>query len=220
MIENISKVIAKKVSLELNYDLEKEEVIRYGTYAIIQTLISIISVFIIGLIFRSAKEALVFLFTASILRKYSGGAHSESSNICTFLGILISTLVGILIKSKFLNEISFEAILILLGVVFIFAYYIVLRFAPIDTPNKPIKTEKKKRRMKKGSLKILTVYLFIELLSAILYYNFKFYEAKPLMLSIIFGVAWQCLTLTQIGYILLKAIDSFINKLLNLKGMS
>ncbi|HHD2760443.1 TPA: accessory regulator AgrB, partial [Clostridium perfringens] len=36
----------------------------------------------------------------------------------------------------------------------------------------------------------------------------------PVMLSIIFGVAWQCMTLTYIGNILLKTIDSFTNKLL------
>lgn len=44
MIENISKLIAEKVSSELNYDNERKEIIQYGTYALIQTLISIISV--------------------------------------------------------------------------------------------------------------------------------------------------------------------------------
>ena len=89
MIENISKLIAEKVSSELNYDNERKEIIQYGTYALIQTLISIISVLILGLVFNIALEALIFLFTASILRKYSGGAHSESSNVCTLLGIII-----------------------------------------------------------------------------------------------------------------------------------
>ncbi|MGJ0702262.1 accessory gene regulator ArgB-like protein [Clostridium perfringens] len=214
MIENISHLIAEKVSSELNYDNERKEIIQYGTYALIQTLISIISVLILGLVFNIALEALIFLFTASILRKYSGGAHSESSNVCTLLGIIISICIGFLIKSSFFTKMNFELVVFIGIFIFVFAYFIVFKFAPVDTPNKPIKTEKKKRRMKKGSLKILTIYLLIELLSIILYYNSGWSLAKPVMLSIIFGVAWQCMTLTYIGNILLRTIDSFTNKLL------
>ena len=214
MIENISKLIAEKVSSELNYDNERKEIIQYGTYALIQTLISIISVLILGLVFNIALEALIFLFTASILRKYSGGAHSESSNVCTLLGIIISICIGFLIKSSFFAKMNFELVVFIGIVIFVFGYFIVFKFAPVDTKNKPIKTEKKKKRMKKGSLKILTIDLFIEVLSIILYYNSGWSLAKPFMLSIIFGVAWQCMTLTYIGNILLKTIDSFTNKLL------
>ena len=214
MIENISKLIAEKVSSELNYDNERKEIIQYGTYALIQTLISIISVFIIGLLFNIALEALIFLFTASILRKYSGGAHSESSNVCTLLGIIISICIGFLVKSSFFTKMNFEIIVFIGIVIFVFGYFIVFKFAPVDTKNKPIKTEKKKKRMKKGSLKILTIYLFIEILSIILYYNLGWSLVKSVMLSIILGVAWQCITLTYIGNILLKTIDSFTNKLL------
>lgn len=214
MIENLSKLISEKVSSELNYDNERKEIIQYGTYALIQTLISIISVFIIGLLFNIALEALIFLFTASILRKYSGGAHSESSNVCTLLGIIISICIGFLVKSSFFTKMNFEIIVFIGIVIFVFGYFIVFKFAPVDTKNKPIKTEKKKKRMKKGSLKILTIYLFIEILSIILYYNLGWSLAKSVMLSIILGVAWQCITLTYIGNILLKTIDSFTNKLL------
>ncbi|ELC8441441.1 accessory gene regulator B family protein [Clostridium perfringens] len=214
MIENISKAVAEKVSNELNYDNERKEIIQYGTYALIQTLISIISVLILGLIFNIALEALIFLFTASILRKYSGGAHSESSNVCTLLGIIISTCVGFLIKSSFFVNMDFEFIIFAGIVVFVFAYFIIFKYAPVDTPNKPIKTEKKKKRMKKGSLKILTIYLFIVLLNTILYYNSDVVFAKQVILSILFGIAWQCMTLTALGNILLKTIDSFTNKIL------
>ncbi|EOU1218288.1 accessory gene regulator B family protein [Clostridium perfringens] len=214
MIENLSKLISEKVSSELNYDNERKEIIQYGTYALIQTLISIISVFIIGLLFNIALEALIFLFTASILRKYSGGAHSESSNVCTLLGIIISICIGFLVKSSFFTKMNFEIIVFIGIVIFAFGYFIVFKFAPVDTKNKPIKTEKKKKRMKKGSLKILTIYLFIEILSIILYYNLGWSLVKSVMLSIILGVAWQCITLTYIGNILLKTIDSFTNKLL------
>lgn len=214
MIENISKAVAEKVSNELNYDNERKEVIQYGTYALIQTLISIISVLILGLIFNIALEALIFLFTASILRKYSGGAHSESSNVCTLLGIIISIGVGFLIKSSFFVNMDFEFIIFAGIVVFVFAYFIIFKYAPVDTPNKPIKTEKKKKRMKKGSLKILTIYLFIVLLNTILYYNSDVVFAKQVILSILFGIVWQCMTLTALGNILLKTIDSFTNKIL------
>ncbi|WP_300349344.1 accessory gene regulator B family protein [Clostridium sp.] len=221
MIENISGNIANKVSVELGYDKEKEAIIKYGTYALIQTLISVISVFILGLIFGIEVEALIFLFSVSILRKYSGGAHSDSSNTCTILGVLISVLVGLVIDKIIIGNISLNIILVVSLIVFIWAYYIVLKYAPVDTKNKRIKTEKKKKRMLKGSLKILTIYLVVVLGGAIIYYNFNLEIAKSVMISLVLGVVWQCITLTSMGELLLNFIDSFIHKLLQyLKGMS
>lgn len=213
MIENIARSIAEKVSNELNYDNERKEIIQYGTYALIQTLISIISVLVLGLVFNMALEALIFLFTASILRKYSGGAHSESSNICTLLGIVISIAIGFFVKSRFMANLNFEYIVFIGIITFVFAYFIIFKLAPVDTPNKPIKTEKKKKRMKKGSLKILTIYLSLVLINVILYYNYGWELSKPIILSILLGIMWQCMTLTPLGNILLKNIDSFTNKL-------
>ncbi|MGG5462162.1 accessory gene regulator ArgB-like protein [Clostridium sp. B9] len=213
MIVEVSKRIAEKVSEELNYDNEKKEVIQYGTYALIQTLLSIISVLILGLIFGVAVDALVFLFTASILRKYSGGAHSESPNTCTALGIIMSLGVGLILKAKFFLNLDFLIIVISTIIVFVFAYFVIYKYAPVDSPNKPIKTEKKKKRMRKGSFKILTIYLSIIIIGSILFYNFNLITVKPVIISILLGTLWQCITLLKVGHVLLKTIDSFANKL-------
>lgn len=214
MIEKIASLISENVSRELGYDEEKKAVVQYGTYALIQTLISIFTVFIVGLILGVALEALVFLFTVSILRKYSGGAHSDSSNICTMLGIIMSSLAGLLVNLKLLNNININWIIGFIVVIFGMAYYIILKYAPVDTPNKRIKTDKKRKRMLNESLKILTIYLFIVLCGAIVYYNFNLGIAKSIIMSLLFGVIWQCITLTSMGELLLNSLDSFIHKLL------
>lgn len=214
MIEKIASLISENVSRELGYDEEKKAVVQYGTYALIQTLISIFTVFIVGLILGVTLEALVFLFTVSILRKYSGGAHSDSSNICTMLGIIMSSLAGLLVNLKLLNNININWIIGFIVVIFGMAYYIILKYAPVDTPNKRIKTDKKRKRMLNESLKILTIYLFIVLCGAIVYYNFNLGIAKSIIMSLLFGVIWQCITLTSMGELLLNSLDSFIHKLL------
>ena len=77
-MEKLSNNIANKVALELSLDDDNREVIAYGTFALIQMLFSIILVFLFGLLFHVAFEALIISFTGSILRKYSGGVHASS----------------------------------------------------------------------------------------------------------------------------------------------
>lgn len=216
MIVKVSERIAEKVSEQLNYDNEKKEVIQYGTYALLQTLISIISVLILGLALGVAVNSLVFLFTASILRKYSGGAHSESPNTCTALGIIMSISIGLILKAKFFLNLEFFIIVISTIIVFVFSYFVIYKYAPVDSPNKPIKTDKKKKRMRKESFKILTIYLSIIIIGSILFYKFNLLILKPLIISILLGVLWQSITLLRIGHLLLGTIDSFSNKLKNI----
>lgn len=102
-------------------------------------LYNILLVILFGRIFNVVIESLIVSFTISILRKYSGGAHSSSPGICLIVGTFIAVSIGLVSKIGIDFNIN-----ILIGIItFAWAYYIIYKLAPVDSPAKPIRTEKK-----------------------------------------------------------------------------
>jgi len=210
-MEKLSKNIAAKLAADLDYDNDKKEVMAYGAFALIQMFISIVLVMIFGLIFHVAIEALIISFTASILRKYSGGVHASSPNTCTFLGIVVCVGFALIIKLFLAPLIDIKVLLIIAIPAFIWSYYMIRKLAPVDTPNKPIKREEKRKRMKKGALMVLELYFFIIIINMIVYLYFNLNMVIVYSVCIIFGVAWQVLTLTKSGHQAIEKLDLFLH---------
>lgn len=208
-MELIAKKIAKTISESINYDFEQEEIIAYGLIAIIQIFFSMFFVIVLSLLFHVLPEALILLFSVSILRKYSGGTHANSIELCTITSVLYS--VGFALISKlfalYLN--NYQLILFSI-IIFIFSYYIIYKYAPVDSPNKQIKTPKKINRMRKGSFIVLTFYLIISILFISLSQIYKIWTS--LLISLIFGMIWQITSLTKFGALIAVKFNNFIKK--------
>lgn len=216
-IGRLSDSIATIVSRELKLDNDNKQIIAYGAFAILQIIISIILVIIFGLLFRVTLEALIICLAGSILRKYSGGAHSGSPNICLVIGTIVC--IGAALLISFLVPLINLAMLLLLGLVtFSVSYYLVYKLAPVDSPSKPIKTQKKIDRMKKGSIYVLSTYLIIAGLNFSLYIYLKEERFAVYALCIYMGAAWQSFTLTRLGHWTIKKIDAFFNQALVIVG--
>jgi accessory gene regulator B len=82
LIERISIFITDKISLILELDKDKKEIIKYGAFNIIHTLYGFILIFLIALVFNVLFEAFIIQTIIYILRKSSGGAHATSPNRC------------------------------------------------------------------------------------------------------------------------------------------
>ena len=210
-MEKLADNIANKVVLELSLDEDNREVIAYGTFALMQMFLSIILVFLFGVLFHVAFEALIISFTASILRKYSGGVHASSPGICTFIGTIVCVGEALLISLLMTSVVSLKLIIILGALIFIWSYYIIYKLAPVDSVSKPIVKEEKRKRMKKGSIIFLSVYLIIAVILIMLYIScgerkFLFYA-----LCLYSGILWQAFTLTVPGHLLIGKVDTFLN---------
>lgn len=217
-MERIADNIAKKVSLELGLDNNRKEVIAYGTFTLLHTILCIILVVIFGLIFGVLLEALIITFAISILRKYSGGAHTSSPGICAAAGTIITMVQALLICFVF-NLFINLSLTILLGLIsFIWSYYIIIKLAPVDSPGKPIRTQKKRKRMRKGSILVLTAYLTIVLLSIVIFLLTQEKRFLIFSLCIYGGTVWQAFTLTHGGHVTFRVLDSFFSQLLTLSG--
>ncbi|MCT8978565.1 accessory gene regulator B family protein [Clostridium sp. CX1] len=217
LIEKISNNLAFKVASSLNLDKDKEEVIAYGAFNFIQTIWSIFMVMILGIIFKVPVKALIISFSISILRKYSGGAHSSSPNRCAIIGAI--TAVGLALFVEYTYKfLDLNWIIIISVFTFLFAYYNICKYAPVDSPAKPIVKEKSKQRMKKKSiltLNVLAVFMIIIVISQFTIEN-KYY--LPVAMCICLGVLWQVLTLTPKGYLVLLNIDISFEKIVKILG--
>lgn len=205
----LSKRVGEKIAKDLGLENEKKEVITYGIFAIIQMLYNIILVLVVGAIFGVAIEALIVSFIISILRKSSGGAHSKSPIGCIIVGTIICVSIGLIAQVK----IGTRCTIVISIIIFIWSYYTVFKLAPVDSPAKPIRTEKKKKRLRKSSIFILSIYLIFVVSSMMLYSFTNINRLRVYPICILGGVIWQILTLTKIGHEIVKVIDTFFNKI-------
>lgn len=214
-IKKISENVAGNLKKELNLEEEKYEVIEYGLFAFIHMAASILFVVIFGAIFGVLLEALLISFTIAIFRRSSGGAHASTDLSCAIIGVIISVIPAIVLLNI---NITIKNAIIFSGIVFLVSFLLVYKLAPVDSPNKPIKSEKKIKRLKRGSLITLGIYMVLFIINILLSIKMNAINFKIYALCISFGVLWQSFTLTKLGHIVLNLMDSFFIKLLGNKG--
>lgn len=215
-LERISKKIGNRLGDELKLNNDDREVVAYGAFAFMQIILSIALVAILGAVFQVMTEALIISFSISILRKYSGGVHANSSDSCIIFGTIVS--VGLALIIALLSPWIYISLILYCGLaVFLWSYYIIFKLAPVDSLSKPIKKEEKRRRMKKGSILILNAYFVIILLFIFLYYFKETGDLLKYSMCMYAGILWQTFTLTKIGHSVIGKIDTFISHIFYLK---
>ena len=214
-LEALSKNISNNLKRELNLDEDKRSIIEYGLFAFFHMGISILLVAIVGAIFNVMIEALIISFSSAILRKFSGGAHASTAANCAIVGVLISVIPAYIIKNMSLNSNYIIFIGILL---YIISFITIYKLAPVDSPNKPIKKVDKIKRLKRGSIIILSIYMIIVTFNIITSYVNKKNVFLLYSSCIYIGVLWQVSTLTKFGYFIVDIIDSLFIKILNSRG--
>jgi len=209
-METLAKKLANRIASSLGCDEEKKAVVAYGLFAVIQIAITLLLVLLLGILAGAPVEAMIVCFSASILRKYSGGAHAANAELCTFISAVYCTLTAYLSK-KLLYPIyrPFPMVLAIV-IIYCLSFWVVYKLAPVDSPNKPIKTEKKKKRLRKGSFIILTAYASLSCFLLILGYDSGVFASYGI--SLLLGVSWQVFTLTRYGSLLLGKLNYFFDR--------
>ncbi len=210
-MEKLAKKIADRLSAELNLDDEKKEVVAYGMAALFQTFSTLLFVFLLGLIAGIPVEALIICLCVSLLRKYSGGAHLSSMGLCTFCGVLYSVTAAAVGRYLLSPLLTVRSMSVILAVTFAVSFFIIYKFAPVANPKKPIKTERKIRRMRRGSFTVLFSYLAVSLL--FLFFGQAYPPFLGYGISLVFGTIWQIMTLTTFGAQLFHILDQVGNKI-------
>ncbi len=192
MIDKICTFLTNKIRKEMpEMDDEKAEVINYGLQNIVGEIPKVFLIFIIAYIFGMLKEVLFMFIVLTPYRGASGGFHLK-----THLGCILGTTTfycGIVFLSQ--NIVLDEMIkYILIGVGWIFGMIMIKLYAPADTENVPILSEKERKR--KQILAYITYSL--GLIAAIFITN------SVISNILIFGNLIQTLTITKFAYRLTK----------------
>lgn len=203
-MEKILRIQANKIAVSLGYDSEKEAVVAYGLIAIVQISITIFLALLFGFLVGAPLESMIVCFSVSIYRKYSGGAHAHDAEFCTIVSVVYCTLAAFVSKQlvPLYHPLSMS---IAVFFVYAFVFWVSYLFVPVDSPNKPIKTEKKIERMRKGSFIIISAYLALQLF--FLYLSNTSLVYRSFGISLMLGVSWQAFTLTPLGAILLNKLN-------------
>ncbi len=209
LVEKISTYLGNKIAFNLNLDKEQEAILVYGAFSFIQTLWCILIIVLFGIVFDVLLESIIISFSAAFLRKYSGGVHASSPNRCAFMGGIIFTLLAIIVHEI---RMHFSFVCIFAGLSFLFSYYIIHQYAPVDSPNKPIRKEETKKRLRKSAFILLHSLLIIILFLFINYLKFKDETLFIYILSICLGILWQSLTLVPFGNFILSKLDLLLKR--------
>lgn len=120
---------------------ENEYLYYYGMHQGIVMLLNILTALLIGFMFNSVPEVILY-FTAYIpLRSYAGGYHAQTPQRCYFFSVMLITAILLAIKAFPVN-----AMICCIGV--IINVIIIFILAPIEDKNKPF-TEKEQVFFKK-----------------------------------------------------------------------
>jgi len=184
MINKLSKLISNQFVKRNIISEDVQDVYTYGVEITISSLIGFILVTIIGIIFKSLMQAMIFYVIFVTLRSMTGGYHASTYLKCNTIFSFISLFT--LLFSKASSEIHLSVGIITLF--FLPAVAIFLWLAPVENPNKPI--EKKKRIYWKSTAVIVSVLLYI--LSILFYINQHIFESAVVIIMV-FVVSILCM---------------------------
>lgn len=204
-MERLAKKLAHTIAISQGYNKEREAVVEYGLIALFQMSMIACVIAFFGLLFGIAYESILIFIGVGLLRKATGGAHSNSINRCmatSCLNILILAYLSKLLVTIAPHSWSFLCIL-LLG--FLWCFIIISMKAPVDSPRKPITSQEKIKRLRRQSVWTITIYFLLFLL---LWFCGQYTpHFQSLAVSLCLLSLWQCFTLTMLGHRLINKID-------------
>lgn len=193
MIDKFCTYLTNKIRKEMpEVDDERAEVINYGIQLIIGEIPKILLLFAVAFILKIGWLTVFAFFAILPYKKYSGGFHLK-----THLGCIIGTCLFYFLTVYMSKYIVFEQAYIkyiIILAIWIFSMIMVKLYAPADTENLPILSEKERRYKKIMSYVTLTITL---ILATIITNNI-------ISNILIIGTFLQTISITRIAYKLSK----------------
>lgn len=184
---------------------DQQAVLKYSIRLLISSILSFTMTLGLALILGTFPSVLVIIITVSLYRAFSGGAHCSSMGNCAIYGALTLNTIGLMTK---LFKPTTSAMISMIACTFIFSLWAAVKYAPADTPGKPISTKVKRQKLKKMSVMVICIWV----LGGIGWYaNSK--TVNVLIFSSTAAVMWQSFTLTAFGYKFCHTLDSVISRL-------
>lgn len=193
MVDKFCTYLTNKIRKEMpEVDDERAEVINYGIQLIVGEIPKILLLFVVAFILKIGWLTVFAFFAILPYKKFSGGFHLK-----THLGCIIGTCLFYFLTVYMSKYIVFEQVYIkyiIILVEWIFSMIMVRLYAPADTENLPILSEKERKHKKIMSYVTLTITLIV----AVVIPN------NIISNILIIGTLLQTISITKIAYKLSK----------------
>lgn len=129
---------------------QQADTMKYGFECIIGESTKITIYFIVFALLSLMGHYLVALIYFCILRVFAGGFHANTYLQCFIISFTVLS-VGIIVGSQFGLPITVRIVFLVMDFILIWA------FAPVDHPNKPIISSKRRERLKYLSIAVFLI---------------------------------------------------------------
>jgi accessory gene regulator B len=171
-INVLSYNCAEYLTKQLNDNHEKKRVYYYGFQIVIGGIVKFVLLVLITLLLGVFLPTFTVLIFFGALRVPAGGYHMDNYTKCMVTSFGIFILLGFLVKFTY-QFCSFGLLAFLSAVVFAVTLITVIKWAPADTPFKPITKPKQIKRLKILSIIMVFIWMVIDII--LIYYRMNFY---------------------------------------------
>lgn len=209
-MEQLAKKIAESVGSRLGKTDQEKAVMAYGLIGILQFMAIFVLSSIISIIFGFWFESLIVFLSVGFLRRLTGGAHSAGIYSCLVYSTIF--VCGISAIAVFLlPKLDIYVNLIVCILIFVFGYVMIALKAPVTPPNKPCRTEEKRKRLRKGAFTVLTLFMITVFVLIVARSLHSIFYSSGLALAL--STLWQISMMTKPGHVFIASMDKiFIQK--------
>lgn len=188
MIDKITQFLTNKIRKEMpEMDDERAEIVNYGLQILLGEIPKIFIILGVAYILGIFKSTLITFLILMPYRTFSGGLHLKTHIGCTISTCIFYCGVAFLSESLVLGNIIKYTLCILVGII---GVIMVKLYAPADTEDVPILSEKIRKQKKVLSY----IFLLLGLLIA------TFINSNIISNVIIFGYIAQTFMITRFAY--------------------
>lgn len=191
-IHKWSYVCANYLMKQQKESNEKRRVYYYGFQIIIGAMVKGILLTASTLLLGTFVPTMVIMLVFASLRVIAGGYHMDTYGKC------IATSLGLFLVAGVISQYTYrfwssELVVIFTILSFIIGLFTIIKWAPSDTPNKPITEPEEIRKFKRRSI----IYVFVWLGAISL---FTYFKLHMLIIAGCFGLLLEVFTITPLGY--------------------
>ncbi len=197
-----SKRIAGYLAERTSASEEKEAVLAYIIELLVLNITGVLLAGLLGFVLGVLYGTAICLLVVALFRQTAGGAHSQSALRCGAITMLVFPLLAIsgklwtLLPYEFTDFLSIAAIIV--------SFIVIRRLAPVDTPQAPIVSPARRKRLKTMSILMLAGILAVTVFLS----QSSIPSAAEIQNYLSVSVLWVSLVLTKHGHKLMELLDS------------
>lgn len=203
-VQKWSYSCAKHVANVLKENHNKRAVYYYGFYIIFGTLVKGTILISLSLLLGVLIPALLTVLALGSLRMFAGGFHFDTYGKCLLVSLIFVLSTALISQYTYIYW-NIVSIAVFLSFIFVYGLLMIIKYAPKDTPTKPITEPSAIRKYKRLSIVYLGILLI--LCSVLTLLNLKLY-----VIAIGFGILLEIFTITPSGHSFFNSIKNGLTR--------